>query len=274
MRNLLLSLLLFSTGHAETVKDEPGLEEQFKKHGVSGCFVLLDPQADVLHVYNQKRAVTRFQPASTFKIVNALMGIEVKAVKNLDEVIPYGGTKNEFLEIWEQDMNLRDAMKVSNVPVFHQLAKRIGPGRMSAMLTSFRYGNHDIGGDMDVRFWLKGPLNITPIEQVEFLDRLSAGKLRMPEHSGGDKFVKPESTRDLRELIRYEQTPERTIYAKTGWLMNGPDEPQVGWWVGWIERKDGARFPFALNIEIKKEADAKERIPLALECVTVILSGK
>lgn len=264
MRNLLLSLLLFSNGLAATTKEQPALAEQFRKHGVSGCFVLLDPQADVLHVYNPERAATRFQPASTFKVANALIGIEVKAVANLDEVIPYGGTKNEFLKIWEQDMNLRDAMKVSNVPVFHQLAKRIGAERMTSHLTAFSYGNHDIGKDMNVRFWLRGPLAISPIEQVHFLDRLSAGTLP----------VKPESTRDLRELIRYEQTDERTIYAKTGWLMNGPDEPQVGWWVGWIERKDGARFPFALNIEIKKEADAKERIPLALECVTNVLSGK
>ena len=262
MRALLLSLFLSATTFAATTKEEPGLAGQFGKHGVSGCFVLLDPQADVLHVYNPERAATRFQPASTFKVANALIGIEVKAVANLDEVIPYGGTKNEYLKIWEQDMNLREAMKVSNVPVFHQLAKRIGAERMTSHLTAFQYGNHDIGKDMDIRFWLKGPLAISAIEQVGFLDRLSGGTLP----------VKPESLRDLREIIRYEQTPERTIFAKTGWLMNGPDEPQVGWWVGWIEKKD-VRYPFALNIEIKKEEDAKERIPLALACAAALVPG-
>ncbi|HEY1081613.1 MAG TPA: penicillin-binding transpeptidase domain-containing protein, partial [Prosthecobacter sp.] len=60
---------------------------------------------------------------------------------------------------------------------------------------------------------------------------------------------------------------DRTLYAKTGWV--GPQKPQVGWWVGWVEQQ-GLNYPFALNIEIRTDADAKERVPVALECLKTL----
>lgn len=101
---------------------ENELREHFSSRGLTGCFVLLNVQESSTHVWNLDRAKKRFRPASTFKIPNAIIGLEVKAVGGIDEVISYGGTK-ELMPAWEKDMHLRDAMKVSNVAVFHQLAK-------------------------------------------------------------------------------------------------------------------------------------------------------
>lgn len=41
------------------------------------------------------------------------------------------------------------------------------------------------------------------------------------------------------------------LRAKTGWQAR--IEPQVGWWIGWIERPAGAVF-FALSIDMPNQA--------------------
>lgn len=253
---LLVFVLLAGKTQAQTVVEEPQLAKAFDERGVTGCFVVLDPEANALHIYNLDRARTRFRPASTFKIPNALIGLDVGAVRNVEEVIPYGGTK-EWMKVWEQDMNLRDAMKVSNVAVFHQLAKRTGLQRMQEHLTAFRYGNAQAGDDIEKRFWLTGPLEISAVEQVDFLHRLTTGKVP----------VRAETFNAVRSLILYEASAEYAIYGKTGWL--GPEDPQVGWWVGWVEKGD-ARYPFALNAVIKTSEDAKFRIPMALDCLKAL----
>ncbi len=247
-------LFITSSLQAQKVAEEPGLEVFFTQRGIEGCFVVLDPVQDTLHICNPERAKKRFRPASTFKIPNALIGLDVGAVRDLDEVLPYGGTK-EWIKAWEQDMNLRDAMKVSNVAVFHQLAKRIGLERMQARLTAFQYGNAQAGKDIETRFWLDGPLEISALEQVDFLRRLVTGKVPM----------KPETVESVKTLLVYEKKPQAVIYGKTGWL--GPNGTQIGWWVGWVER-DGQSYPFALNATIKVQDDAKHRIPIALDCLT------
>lgn len=253
---LLLCLILTGSLSAQTWKEEPKLAKAFQDRGVKGCFVMLDPASNTLHVYNPERAKQQFRPASTFKIPNALIALEVGSVRDLDEVIPYGGTK-EWIKEWEQDMNLRDAMKVSNVAVFHQVAKRTGLQRMQERLTAFQYGNQQAGKDIEKRFWLTGPLEISAVEQVEFLHRLTTGKLP----------VKPATYESVRSITLYEKGPAYAIYGKTGWL--GPEDPQIGWWVGWVE-KGGVAYPFALNAVIKTKEDAKHRIPMALDCLKTL----
>lgn len=46
-------------------------------------------------------------------------------------------------------MGLRDAIKVSNVPVYRELARRIGLKRMSENLALLNYGNKNIGVVVD-----------------------------------------------------------------------------------------------------------------------------
>lgn len=252
---LLMWLGLQQSLHAQArpFHEETRLAAAFEKRGLTGCFVVLDPVAHQLRGFNRQRAERRFPPASTFKIANALIGLETGVVKDTDEVLPYGGTR-ERLKQWEQDMNLKDAMKTSNVAVFHQLAKRTGLERMQTWLARLSYGNAEAGPTIERRFWLEGPLAISPVEQVDFLNRLAKGELPIRAAAGAD----------LRQLLLYEKKGESALYAKTGWV--GPKDPQIGWWVGWVE-KDKACYPFALNIRIRSDADAKERIPVALECL-------
>ncbi|TDU80733.1 beta-lactamase class D [Prosthecobacter fusiformis] len=259
MRSLLLAVSLFGLVAqllAQKQVEEPGLEVCFKKRGLEGCFVVLDPRTETLHVYNPKRAEERFLPASTFKIPMALIGLDTGAVRDVDEVIPYGGTK-EWMKEWERDMNLKEAMKLSNVAIFHQVAKRIGLERLKTHLTAFKYGNEQTGEDIGRRFWLEGPMEISALGQVDFLRRLTAGELPL----------KKETLEAVKVLTFYETKADAVIYGKTGW--SGTKGDQIGWWVGWVD-KGGRSYPFALNARIPSMEDAKKRIPTALECLEVL----
>lgn len=259
MRRLSICLLLL-LGTVQglvggSYREVPELTAIFQRAGLPGTFVLLDASADTVFVSNKARAEQRFAPASTFKIANSLIGLDVGAVKDVEEILPYGG-KPQRIKAWEHDMNLRDAIKASNVPVYQELARRIGLDRMRAGVKKLGYGNMEIGSVVD-RFWLEGPLAISAIEQTEFLSRLTAGTLP----------VKDEAVRAVKEITLLEKTEIYELHGKTGWLFD--PKRQIGWWVGWVERENKV-YPFALNIDMTKDEDAAKRIPIGRECLKAL----
>lgn len=206
-----------------------------------------------MFVSDEARAKQRYVPASTFKVPNALIGLDAAVVSSIEEVVPYGG-KPQRLKRWEKDMNLRDAIKASNVPVFQEVARRTGLDRMREAVRRLGYGNMEVGNVVD-RFWLNGPLAISAVEQAEFLHALAGGKLP----------VTAEAVRAVKEITLLEKTNAYELHGKTGW--HWPDTgQQIGWWVGWVDR-DGTNYSFALNIDINADEDAAKRIPIARECL-------
>lgn len=259
MRRIVLAALLAATfaetAGATSFKEVPELGKVFSDHGVAGTFVLFDVSADTLFVWNKERAQRRFPPASTFKIANSLIGLDVGAVRDVDEVLPYGG-KPQWIKAWEKDMGPREAIKISNVPIYQELARRIGLERMRDGVRKLGYGNMEIGQVVD-RFWLDGPLAISAVEQAEFFDRLTSNKL--PIRANVVELVK--------EITQLEKTGAYTLHGKTGWFASKTN--QLGWWVGWVER-DGKTYPFALNIDILSDRDAEKRIPIGRDCLRIL----
>jgi beta-lactamase class D len=259
MRRLSVCLLLLLGSvqglFAKSYREVSELTAFFQREGLPGTFVLLDASTDTVFVSNKARAEQRFTPASTFKIANSLIGLDVGAVKDVEEVLPYGG-KPQRIKAWEHDMNLRDAIKASNVPVYQELARRIGLDRMRAGVTKLGYGNMEIGSVVD-RFWLEGPLAISAVEQTEFLGRLLEGKLP----------VSTEAARAVKEITLLEKTETYELHGKTGWLVD--PKRQIGWWVGWVERENKV-YPFALNIDMTKDEDAARRIPIGRDCLKAL----
>jgi beta-lactamase class D len=243
---------------AETsVQEVAALGKFFREQKVVGTFVMLDPEADTLHVWSEARAKQRYIPASTFKIPHALIGLHVGAVANVEEVLPYGG-EPQRLKQWEKDMNLRDAIVVSNVPVYREMARRVGLERMREAVKAIGYGNAEIGAVVD-RFWLDGPLEISAIEQVQFLQRLTSGQLPMEE----------KAVQAVMEITPLEKGEKHALRGKTGWYWPDGGGQQIGWWVGWVERH-GKTYPFALNIDIHSDEDAAKRIPIARACLAAL----
>ena len=254
--SLLLALAFSRSSSASGLKELAELANVFRAHGVTGVFVMFDPATDTMLVSDEARARQRFVPASTFKIPNSLIGLDAGAVARIDEVLPYGGKPQRFKR-WEQDMNLRDAIAASNVPVYQELARRIGGERMRAGLKKLQYGNMEVGDVVD-RFWLDGPLAISAVEQAEFLHRLATGKVPMNERA----------VQSVKEITLLEKTDSYALHGKTGWYW--PDAgQQIGWWVGWVER-EGNVYAFALNIDINSDEDATKRIPIARECLKAL----
>jgi beta-lactamase class D OXA-50 len=254
----MIGATLFALCHpawARTYREVSELAEVFKGNAVTGTFVLFDREADTIFVWNEARAKERFAPASTFKVANSLIGLDVGAVKDVDEVLPYGGNPQPF-KAWEHDMNLRDAIKASNVAIYQELARRIGMERMRAGVKKLEYGNTEIGEVVD-RFWLDGPLAISAVEQAEFLSRLVDRKLS----------VSAEAVRSVKEITLLEKTDTYELHGKTGWLFD--KKQQLGWWVGWIERA-GKTYPFALNIDIVTDDDAANRVRIGQECLKAL----
>lgn len=242
-------VLLTSMGAAwaETIIERPDLDALFKEQGTPGSFVLLDVAADRMTVVNRARAETRTVPASTFKIANSLIALETGAVKDEHEIIPYGGKKQPVKE-WEHDMGLRDAIRISNVPIYQEVARRIGKDRMQAMLDRLDYGNHTIGTVID-RFWLDGPLQISPVEQARFLAKLA--KRELPLSARTQAIV--------RDIIRLDDANGAILYGKTGWGTS--TSPNVGWLVGWVERGQTVHS-YALNIDMAKVEEAPKRMAI------------
>lgn len=261
MRSLPTALLLIflnactSVAQALDWHESPEIAKLFDAAGLHGTFVLYDASTDRFTGHDHERAATRYIPASTFKIPNSLIGLSVGAVANVDEVLPYGGQPQRFKE-WEQDMGLRTAIRVSNVPVYQELARRIGLERMRAGVHKLNYGNMELGDVVD-RFWLVGPLQISAIEQAQFLARLAQGQLPLAEGVQAQ----------VRDIAQLERGDGWILYGKTGWADTY--EPDLGWWVGWVRKGDNV-YSFALNIDMPNDGDAGKRVALGKESLRVL----
>ena len=241
----LLALGTDRAAQAAVTQNRPDLMTVFQDHDIDGTFVLYDVTTGATAAVDTSRAARRYVPASTFKIANSLIALEVGAVKDENEIIPYGGKPQPF-KTWEKDMPMREAIAASNVPIYQELARRIGLDRYHQWLERLGYGNRTTGGALET-FWLDGPLEISAIEQAQFVAALAQAKLPLSLRSQAI----------VRDILRLETAGGQTLYGKTGWRFSGT--PQLGWWVGWVE--NGSKLStFALNIDMPSADDAKKRV--------------
>ncbi len=245
----LLALFASLSTAAADVAARPDWQRHFDAKGVRGTFVLFDPAKDRYLVFNEARARQRFIPASTFKIANALIGLEVGSIAEEREVFPWDG-KPKLRPSWERDQTLMTGMRESTVWMFQEVARRTGKARMKEWLDRLDYGNRDMKGGIDL-FWLQGGLRISATEQVEFLRRLSEGALAATQRS----------QRLVRNAMVFEKTPAYTLYAKTG--TTGASGNPVAWWVGWIERKGRPGAYFAMNFTPGSKTRYADRFEIA-----------
>ena len=240
------------------VELKPELATAFSEIGTEGVFAALDRKRNVLVMTDETRARRGLLPASTYKIPHAVIALETGVVSDVDsETIRWDGIVREFPE-WNRDHTLRSAMRYSVVPVFQQIATRIGEERMHKFVDAFHYGNRDIGGAPLDQFWLEGNLRITPLQQLEFLARFYDGKL---------VGVSDRSIQLVRDIIPTEQSDGATIHAKTGTI--GTDGPQgkvasTGWLVGYVDGGDALPTFFAMNLDIHAPRHMAQRMPIVM----------
>ncbi len=226
------------------------LQKYFEEQHVTGTFGLFDNGAGQFSIYNLARYKdSSFLPASTFKIVNALIGIETGRISNEKMVIPWDGKIRVFsggdtAKEWNKDLTMAEAFKVSAVPYFQEVARRIGKDTMQHWLDSLNYGSKKIRSRID-SFWLDNSLKITPDEQLGLVKKLYFGQLPFQKR-----------TQDIvKRVMLQESNANYQLSYKTG-LGYAENGKAIGWVVGWIEENKHPYF-FVLNIEGDRSADMK-----------------
>jgi beta-lactamase class D len=234
------------------------LAKRFTDAGTAGTFVGYKTDDYLIIASDKDRSGQAFLPASTFKIPNSLIALETGVVADPDkDVFKWDGVKRS-IEAWNQDHTLRSAIAASAVPVYQEIARRIGTDRMQKYVDLLEYGNRNIGGGID-QFWLTGELRIDPIQQIDFVDRLRRGVLPVAKRS-----------QDLVcDILPITKAGEATIRAKSGLLGAELGKPSLGWLVGWAE-KGSAQTVFALNLDVREPRHIADRMKLAQQCLTDI----
>ncbi|SNC74658.1 beta-lactamase class D [Hymenobacter gelipurpurascens] len=256
---LLLSLgsvLLLGATSAPTVT-ERNFQAHFDQYGVTGSILLYEEATGRYVAYNQARCRQGFLPASTFKIPNTLIGLQTGALPDTATICKWDGVKRDFPQ-WNQDMTYAQALRVSCVPCYQQLARQVGVQPYQQWLPKLAYGRMDVAPQNVDTFWLDGNSRITQFEQVAFLRRLHAEKLP----------VALRHQRAVKRILQLKKTPEYTLYGKTGWRFRSATNPDNGWFVGWLDRADGRTIYFALNIEPPTGQPANDQFISARRALT------
>ena len=234
---LAFALLSHAQAAEPLLRDRPDWATFFKESEAQGTIAILDERADPqqINIFDEKRAAKRFSPASTFKIPHALFALDAGVIRDEFTSIPWDGVKRSY-PMWNKDQNLRSSMRNSVVWVYQKFAHEIGEEKERAYMKKIDYGNADASGKNP--FWVEGNLRISALEQIAFLQKLYRNQL--PFSVANQRLVK--------DIMIVGAGRDWILRAKTGW------SGKIGWWVGWVERPDGAIF-FALNIDTPNRQD-------------------
>ncbi len=223
MRIVLIVIFFITLSFAEfKVSKDKELKPFF--NGYDGVFIIYDEKQDSYIFYNRKKADKRFSPASTFKIYNALIGLDSKNLKDENSEFKWDGKNREYL-IWNDNHTLESAIKYSVVWYFKKLALMVGKQNMNKYIKKLNYGNIDISGGID-KFWLNSSLKISPFEQLELLKKFYNYNL-------------PFSKKDIdivKKILIISDKNSIKLSAKTGSVNNR------GWFIGYLELKNRNYF--------------------------------
>ena len=232
---ILIIFILFTGCSQNNVTIDKGLGKFFDENKVEGCFALMENATGKFTLHNLSRYKdSNYLPASTFKIVNSLIGLQTGIISSDSMVIKWDGIKRRSEE-WNKDLRMYQAFRVSAVNYYQEVARRIGKDTMQYWLDSLSYGTKRITTAID-SFWLNNSLKITPDEQLGLVKKLYFDQL--PFFKYNQEIVK--------RAMLFEDNSNYRLGYKTGWGFNERGD-HIGWVVGWIEENRHPYF-FVLNI--------------------------
>lgn len=248
-------LLGFHSCSVNKADIDDSLKKYFDAKNVEGCFTLLNNSDGNITVYNLGLDTTRMLPASTFKIVNALVSLQTGIATDENMMVKWDGITRSNKD-WNKDLSLTDAFKVSAVPHFQSLARSIGMDTMKSFIDSLSYGNKTFTGPID-SFWLNNTLKISPDEQLGLMKQLYFDQL--PFRASVQESV--------RKMMLQEDNTLYKLSYKTGW---GFDEKNnnIGWVAGWIEENRHVYFFVTL---VKSPNPALDMINVRMDITKDIL---
>ena len=225
----------------------------FDKHGMTGTIIIYDPTSNEYSGFNPAWWDNGYLPASTFKIPNSLIGLELGLV-DTGYVFNWNGEDRRMPQ-WKRDLTLKEAFAVSCVPCYQELARRIGVDRMNEYLLKLQFGKMDVHAENIDLFWLEGKSRITPFEQVSFLRKLYEERLPL----------KKSTIRSMKAMMINETGQEYTLSGKTGWAVR--NDNNYGWFVGYLET--GEKVFFVATLIEPKNHEMVNDFALARKKVTM-----
>jgi len=255
-------LLIFSALYPLKTKDiiKSELNNIFNKMDLNGSILILDTKTGDYISNNFEWQKQGSLPASTFKIPNTIIALELGIVENDSTILQWDG-KKRAMEIWEQDLKLKDAFQYSCVACYQNIAKEIGTERMQKYLKLLNYKGMDVKNNNINKFWLEGKSRINQRQQIEFLSDFYFDKLPISI-----------STKNIMKSIMLNKSEKGyKLFAKTGWAMRKKNN--IGWYIGFIETNDNT-YIFATNVAPKKNFNKDEfltnRINVTLESFKIL----
>ena len=205
-----------------------------------GSFVLYDLGNDAWSIHDIEHATLRVAPDSTYKIYDALFGLEEGVITPQDSFIAWNG-KNYPFETWNSDQTLQSAMTSSVNWYFQAIDEQLASTNIRNYIQQIGYGNENVSGRLST-YWLESSLKISPVEQVKLLTKLQNNSLGFSS----------ENINAVKDAICLSSSDAGTFYGKTGTgRVDGQDVN--GWFIGYIETADNTYF-FATNIGADSDA--------------------
>jgi len=223
------------------------LSAYFEKY--EGCFVLYDLENNSWNIYNSDRATLRTAPDSTYKIYDALFGLEAGVITPENSFLEWDRQIYPF-PAWNADQDLPSAMRSSVNWYFQKIDGRLGEAAVTDYLHKIGYGNEKTGSDL-ASYWMESSLKISPVEQVRLLTGLY--------HN--DFGFSSENIDAVKDSIRLSSSEAGTFYGKTGTgRIDGQDVN--GWFIGYVEASGRTCF-FAVNIAADADANGSSASEIA-----------
>lgn len=262
MKNLIFLLLLIaisctetkSTEAIETSQEQSNriIKKEFKaildSAGVEGSILIFSDKDQKYFSNNFEWSKTGQLPASTFKIPNSIIALELGIMENDSSIIYWDG-KPKYLPQWEQDLSFKDAFHTSCVPCYQEIAREIGVERMKKFTSEFDFGKMSIDSSNIDLFWLEGTSQINQFEQVDFLRRFNEQRLPISQRT----YIL------MQRMMIIEENDDFTLRGKTGW--SNDNDIDNCWFVGFIETTSNFSY-FATNIRPEKQADINSALKI------------
>ena len=211
------------------------IQKILDREKLKGSILVYDTQKKTYYSNDFDWAKTGKLPASTYKIPNSIIALELGIVNNDSTLLKWSG-ESRRLKLWEQDLTFKRAFHYSCVPCYQEIARKIGVQRMRDYVAKLDYGSIELDSTTIDDFWLQGNSKITQFQQIDFLRRFY--NVELPINKRTNTIMKRMMVINDNEVYK--------LSGKTGWSI--VDEKSNGWFVGFVEQNDNVIY-FATNVE-------------------------